>query len=65
MSLYDSFFNLEEPCPGSIQDCQQLREKYKDELAKLQGKCSGCELLQIKATFMTEVWKAYLTKLGY
>jgi hypothetical protein len=65
MSIYDDFFNLEEPCPDSIQDCAQLRDAYKKELSKAPEVCSGCDLLRIKSEFMTEVWKAYLAKLGY
>ena len=65
MSIYDEFFNLSGPCPESILDCSQLRQNYKEELDKLQNRgCSGCGLVQLKADFMTEVWKAYLAKLN-
>jgi hypothetical protein len=66
MSIYDEFFNLNEPCPDSIENCQQLRNDYIKALADIShdNNCQGCQLVNLKAEFQTKVWKGYYTKLG-
>jgi hypothetical protein len=66
MSVYDEFFDLNRPCPESILDCDKLREQYKQKKDDFfpDGKCSGCQAVNIKMQFMTEVWKAYIAKLN-
>ena len=69
MSVYDDFFDLEQACPDTIQDCEQLRDEYRLELKALpvdnSGRCQGCAKIQMQAKFMTKVWSAYLAKLGF
>jgi hypothetical protein len=65
MSIYEQFFNLEGPCPDSIEDCIKLRSEYQSELNNLQesGNCNGCQAINLKAEYQTKVWKAYMNSL--
>ena len=38
------FFDLAQPCPDNIINCESVREQYKNELEQLRsrGGCGGC-----------------------
>jgi hypothetical protein len=65
MSIYDDFFNLEGPCPESIEDCEKLRVDYQAELNQLtyDNNCNGCQAINLKAEYQAKVWKAYMNSL--
>jgi hypothetical protein len=65
MSIYDDFFNLEGPCPESIEGCTELRSQYQTEVNKLtaDNNCNGCQAINLKAEYQTKVWKAYMNSL--
>ncbi len=55
------FFDTDKPCPEQIPFCTALRQKYQEELNKLnQSGCSACKKNSLKAQFMKEVWERYL-----
>ena len=66
MSIYDDFFDLKNPCPDSIKGCQELREEYTNKLEAINNdkNCRGCKALNLKAEYMTYVWKSYLSNMG-
>jgi len=65
MSIYEEFFNLEGPCPESIENCVELRTQYQAELNKLvdNHNCNGCQAMNLKAEYQGKVWKAYMNSL--
>jgi predicted nucleic acid-binding protein len=57
------FFNFELPCPQSIPFCEQLRQKYKEELDKLTVTgCSTCKKNSLKAKYIKEIWENHISK---
>ena len=67
MSIYDDFFNFEKPCPETVKNCDELRDNYKNRLQQIESdtSCNGCKKLNLKAEFMTHIWKGYLENIGY
>jgi len=65
MSIYSDFFDLSNPCPSSIKNCEQLREEYVQDLQKLatSNNCGGCQEINLKAEYQTKIWKAYMQSL--
>jgi len=64
-NLIDEFFDLDQPCPEKIPNCQQLREQYQGELKKLQEtNCKSCDITKIKVKYMESVWNAFMDNLG-
>lgn len=53
--LQAKFFNLDQPCPEEIPDCQKLRDDYNMELKKYkdQGMCSGCIERSLRNKYIT------------
>lgn len=47
------FFDYNLPCPGEIPDCEHLRNKYSEELAKVRsrGGCGSCIERRLKNDF--------------
>ena len=57
------FFNFDKPCPEKIPFCMQLREKYTEELNKLNTSgCSACKRNALKSKYIKEVWTAHILK---
>jgi hypothetical protein len=65
MSIYDDFFNIEVPCPETIENCKELRAEYQKEVNQLDhtNSCNGCQAINLKAEYQTKVWKAYMNSL--
>jgi len=53
--LQANFFNLEQPCPDKIPDCQRIRDEYTNELNKYkeQGICTGCIERSLRTKYAT------------
>jgi hypothetical protein len=57
------FFNFEMACPQNIPFCEQLRQKYKEELDKLTiTGCSTCKKNTLKAKYIKEIWENHISK---
>jgi hypothetical protein len=65
MSVYEHVFNPAEPCPDSIQNCEEIRARYLEDAQRLnQSGCKSCDELRLKSEYITEIWKAYMAKLN-
>jgi hypothetical protein len=59
--LYESeikqFFDLEKPVPRIFKNGKKLREEYieREEFLKKISLCNGCELVQFRAYFITQL----------
>lgn len=55
------FFDLSQPCPPEIKDCENLRELYKAELESLksQGICSSCVERGLRNKYIAAVLTNY------
>jgi len=51
------FFNLEKPVPKIFKNGKKLREDYvaREEFLKKISLCNGCELVQFRAYFITQL----------
>lgn len=51
------FFNLEKPVPRLFKNGKKLREEYvaREEFLKKVSLCNGCELVQFRAYFITQL----------
>lgn len=51
------FFNLEKPVPKLFKNGKKLREDYvaREEFLKKVSLCNGCELVQFRAYFITQL----------
>lgn len=51
------FFELDQPCPGDILNCELLREEYRKERDKLiaSGGCGGCMERALRNKYITLV----------
>jgi hypothetical protein len=59
--LIIDFFNFDMPCPEKIPFCSQLREKYQEELNKLNSTgCSACKRSSLKSKYIKEVWENFI-----
>jgi hypothetical protein len=57
------FFNFEQPCPSEIPYCEQLRQKYKEELEKLSATgCSTCKKNTLKSKYIKDIWENHISK---
>lgn len=63
-NLIEEFFDLKQPCPSKIPNCQQLRDQYqKDIQTARDAKCIPCAETRIKVAYMEIVWKAFMDSL--
>lgn len=53
--LQAKFFDMDQPCPSEIPDCERLRNDYNTELNKYkeQGICTGCIERNLRGKYLT------------
>lgn len=55
LTKLELFFNVSQPCPPEIVNCDKLREEYNSELQQAQqptGGCSPCKLRSIRNKYI-------------
>ena len=64
LTKIERFFNIDQPCPADIPNCEQLREEFlnKMEEFKKQGGCSPCKARGIRNHYLQIITGAYGTK---
>jgi hypothetical protein len=64
-NLINEFFDLNQPCPDKIPNCQQLREQYQGELrVKRNTGCKSCDETKVRVKYMEIVWQSFMNSLG-
>lgn len=62
--IIDQFFDLSKPCPTQIIECEQIRDKYKQEIDALTAQgCTQCKKNGVKAKYLEDVWKLAISSL--
>jgi len=63
-SIYDTFFDFNQPCPDKVSNCQQLRKQYSDEIQTARNaNCKSCTETKIRVKYMEIIWNAFVTSL--
>ena len=47
-----AFFDKQKPCPESVKNCADLREKYNAEISNLGPNCPECQLISIRDKYI-------------
>jgi len=54
------FFNFDEPCPGIIQNCDEMRRQFQADIERV-GKmstCTSCSFVFIKNDYIKKILKS-------
>ena len=64
LTKIERFFNIDQPCPADIPNCEQLREEFLNKLEELrkQSGCSPCKARGIRNHYLHIITGAYGTK---
>jgi hypothetical protein len=64
LTKIERFFNIDQPCPADIPNCEQLREEFLNKLEELrkQGGCSPCKARGIRNHYLQIITGAYGAK---
>lgn len=64
LTKIERFFDMNQPCPADIPDCEQHRKDYTNKLEEMkkQNGCSPCKMRGIRNHYLQIITGAYGTK---
>jgi len=64
--VVETFFRYDAPCPSEIPNCQDIRNKFQQEMseARLRDKCNGCSAASVKSKYTEIIWDKALVALS-